>query len=60
LAGDPANFDALHLMGVLRHQRGRSAETLRFVAAAPEARRSDESLSFPKLRPRCEIILKLS
>jgi Tfp pilus assembly protein PilF len=34
LAGDPRNFDALHLSGVLKHQQGRSAEALRLVAAA--------------------------
>ena len=38
LIGDPANFDALHLMGVLRHQQGCSTDALRFVAAALEKR----------------------
>ena len=34
LATNPHDFDALHLVGVLRHQQGRSVEALRFVAAA--------------------------
>ena len=36
LASDPHNFDALHLMGVLRHQQGCSDDALRFLAAALE------------------------
>jgi tetratricopeptide (TPR) repeat protein len=31
---DPTHFDALHLCGVLMHQRGRSAEALELIAAA--------------------------
>jgi tetratricopeptide (TPR) repeat protein len=38
LAGDPGNFDALHLLGVLRHQQGFSAEALRLVVAALDTR----------------------
>jgi tetratricopeptide (TPR) repeat protein len=34
LAGAPANFDALHLLGVLMKQRGRSAEALRLIDRA--------------------------
>ncbi len=30
----PDNFDALHLLGVLRQQQGRSAEALKLIAAA--------------------------
>ena len=38
LTSDPGNFEALHLLGILRHQQGASAEALRFVAAALQAR----------------------
>lgn len=31
------NFDALHLLGVLMHQRGRSQEALDLIAKAREA-----------------------
>ncbi len=34
LAANPANFDALHLMGVLRHQQQQSVDALRLVEAA--------------------------
>ncbi len=34
LRHDPDNFDALHLMGFLNHQRGRQVEALLFLAAA--------------------------
>src|SRR5581483_12339012 len=34
LAANPANFDALHLMGVLRHQQRQSVDALRLVEAA--------------------------
>jgi tetratricopeptide (TPR) repeat protein len=30
----PANFNALHLLGLLRHQQGRSVEALQLIAAA--------------------------
>src|SRR5262245_57901623 len=30
----PSNFNALHLLGVLRHQQGRPAEALQLIAAA--------------------------
>ena len=34
LAGEPNNFDALHLLGVLMKQRGRSAEALDLIGRA--------------------------
>jgi tetratricopeptide (TPR) repeat protein len=34
LAVQPGNFDALHLCGVLLHQRGQAAEALKFIARA--------------------------
>jgi tetratricopeptide (TPR) repeat protein len=34
LAADPQQFDALHLLGVLRQQQGRSVEALQLIAAA--------------------------
>jgi len=34
LAADPYQFDALHLLGVLRQQQGRSVEALHLIAAA--------------------------
>ena len=36
LAGNPRDFDALHLSGVLKHQQGRMADALRLIAAALE------------------------
>ena len=38
LAADPQHSDALHLYGFLKHQRGRSIDGLRLVAAALKAR----------------------
>jgi tetratricopeptide (TPR) repeat protein len=38
LTYDPVNFDALHLLGILRHQQGASVEALRFIATALQAR----------------------
>jgi len=37
LAQDPSQFDALHLLGLLRHQQGREVEALRLIAAALNA-----------------------
>jgi tetratricopeptide (TPR) repeat protein len=34
LAANPAQFDALHLLGLLRHQQGREVDALRLMAAA--------------------------
>lgn len=34
LAADPRNFDANHLIGIMRFQQGRGAEALRFLDAA--------------------------
>src|SRR4026207_1260119 len=34
LDSDPENFDALHLYGVLKHQRGNHADALSFIARA--------------------------
>ncbi|HJS62107.1 MAG TPA: tetratricopeptide repeat protein, partial [Pseudolabrys sp.] len=34
LDSDPDNFDALHLYGVLKHQRGNHADALNFIARA--------------------------
>jgi tetratricopeptide (TPR) repeat protein len=34
LASQPDNFDALHLYGVLKHQRGEHAEGLALIARA--------------------------
>jgi predicted O-linked N-acetylglucosamine transferase (SPINDLY family) len=34
LARDPKDFDALHLLGVVRHQQGRGAEAVELVGAA--------------------------
>jgi tetratricopeptide (TPR) repeat protein len=34
LASQPDNFDALHLYGVLKHQRGQHAEALGLIAKA--------------------------
>src|ERR1051326_6794505 len=34
LDADPDNFDALHLYGVLKHQRGDHADALAFIARA--------------------------
>ena len=34
LARDPDNFDVLHLLGFLNHQRGRQDQALRFLADA--------------------------
>ena len=34
LAGDPGHFDALHLLGLVKHQQGDPIEGLRWVAAA--------------------------
>ena len=36
----PNHFDALHLLGVLRHQQGNSAEAVRLIKAGAGARRS--------------------
>ncbi|MET0671215.1 MAG: tetratricopeptide repeat protein [Xanthobacteraceae bacterium] len=43
LAGAPNSFDALHLLGVLMKQRGRSADALRLIdkALAANARSAD-------------------
>ena len=46
LERDPNNFDALHLLGFLHHQQGRSARALPFLAAAVRLNaRSAEVLS---------------
>lgn len=37
LDGDPGQFDALHLLGVLRQQQGRSAEAIRLLGLAHRA-----------------------
>ena len=37
LAREPANFDALHLYGVLMHQRGKPVEALRLIGRALQA-----------------------
>jgi Tfp pilus assembly protein PilF len=34
LAADAQHFDALHLLGVLRHQQGRNAEAEKLIRAA--------------------------
>ena len=34
LDSDPDNFDALHLYGVLKHQRGNHADALNFIERA--------------------------
>jgi tetratricopeptide (TPR) repeat protein len=34
LAREPEQFDALHLLGLLRHQQGRETDALRLIAAA--------------------------
>jgi tetratricopeptide (TPR) repeat protein len=34
LSGEPGQFDALHLLGLLRYQQGRSVDALRLIGAA--------------------------
>ena len=34
LKADPRQFDALHLLGLLKHQTGNDAEALRLIGAA--------------------------
>jgi tetratricopeptide (TPR) repeat protein len=38
LKAEPAQFDALHFLGILRHQQGRSDEALTLIDAALKAR----------------------
>jgi tetratricopeptide (TPR) repeat protein len=45
LAADPHHFDALHLLGVLRQQQGRSVEALQLIAAALKTYQSADALA---------------
>src|SRR5690349_18414981 len=51
LQSEPGHFDALHLLGVLMHQRGRSAEALGLIAKAIErnARSADAHTNFGRV-----------
>ena len=51
LRGAPRDFDALHLLGVLMHQRGRSAEALKLIAKA--LRVDAKSRTRCSTRPTC-------
>ncbi|PLZ01123.1 hypothetical protein CY652_17725 [Burkholderia sp. WAC0059] len=44
LAADPAHVDALHLLGVLRHQQGQHAEAVALVRRAADLRPDDAAL----------------
>ncbi|MEA2929847.1 MAG: protein O-GlcNAc transferase, partial [Hyphomicrobiales bacterium] len=42
---EPDHFDALHLLGVLKHQQGNAAEALRLIAAALKADATPDAFS---------------